>query len=150
MSEMANPPPKTGKCLCGAVSFKVDNLNPEFGTCHCKMCQRWAGSALLGLTIPPETIRISGVEHIRRFQSSSWAERAWCDKCGAGLWYRVTAEGPESGTYHMPIGLLDDTGGLKMIREIYTDEKADVVAFSGERKTMTGEEVFAMYAPKGD
>ena len=48
----------------------------------------------------------------------------------------------------MPIGLLDDTSGLKMIREIFTDEKADVVDFSGECNTMTGEEVFALYAPK--
>ncbi len=139
---------RTGKCLCGAVAFEVENLNPEFGTCHCKMCQRWAGSALLGLTIPSDTIKFTGTEHIRGLQSSGWAERAWCDKCGAGLWYRVTAEGPEQGTYHMPIGLLDDTSGLTMVREIFTDEKAEVVDFKGERDTMTGEEVFAMYAPK--
>lgn len=138
---------RTGKCLCGAVAFEVENLNLEFGTCHCKMCQRWAGSALLGLTIPDASIKFSGTEHIRRFQSSDWAERAWCDKCGAGLWYRVT-KGPEQGVYHMPIGLLDDTSGLKMIREIFMDKRADVVDFSGERSTMTGDEVFAMYATK--
>jgi len=139
---------RTGQCLCGAVGFVVENLNPEFGTCHCKMCQRWAGSALLGLTIPADSIRFTGTKNIRRLQSSGWAERAWCDKCGSGLWYRVTAEGPEHGTYHMPIGLLDDTSGLVMTREIFADEKAEVVNFSGERKTMTGAEVFALYAPK--
>ena len=141
---------RTGKCLCGAVSFEVENLNPEFGTCHCKMCQRWAGSALLGLTIPSETIHFSGTENIRRFQSSDWAERAWCDTCGSGLWYRVTSEGPEHDFYHMPLGLLDDTSGLVMKREIFIDEMAEVVAFSGEREKMTGEDVFALYAPKED
>ncbi len=141
---------RTGKCLCGAVGFEVQNLNPEFGACHCKMCQRWAGSALLGLTIPADTITFSGKETISRYASSSWAERAWCSKCGSNLWYRVTAEGSEQGTYHMPIGLLDDTSGLVMNREIFTDEKAEVVRFSGERPTMTGEEVLAMYAPKED
>lgn len=141
---------RTGKCLCGAVGFSIAPFNPEFGTCHCKMCQRWAGSALLGLTIPADTITFTGLDNVRTFQSSDWAERGWCDKCGSGIWYRVTAAGPEQGTYHMPIGLLDDTSGLTMIREIFTDEKADVVDFTGDRKTMTGAEVFALYGAKND
>lgn len=141
---------RSGKCLCGAVEFQITDMNPEFGTCHCKMCQRWAGSALLGLTIPAGTIRFQGLEHVKRRQTSQWAERAWCDECGTGLWYRVTAEGPEQGFYHMPIGLLDDTSDLKMIREIFTDEKVDAVNFTGKRHTMTGAEVFAMYAPSED
>ncbi|MBL4806232.1 MAG: GFA family protein [Rhodobacteraceae bacterium] len=133
----------SGKCMCGAVSFQVKDLNLEFGTCHCKMCQRWAGSALLGLTIPDESITFQGLDNVKTFQSSDWAERAWCDKCGSGLWYRAKSE----SIYHMPIGLLDDTSGLKMTREIFVDKMAQVVDFSGTRQTMTGAEVFALYAP---
>ncbi|MEE9453106.1 MAG: GFA family protein [Paracoccaceae bacterium] len=136
-----------GRCLCGAVSFEIKDMNPKFGACHCKMCQRWAGSALLSLTIPKETITFQGLEHVKRRQTSDWAERAWCDACGAGLWYRVTAKGPEQGTYHMPIGLLDDTSGLTMVREIFIDEKSGAFSFDGARKMMTGAEVFAQYAP---
>lgn len=139
---------RTGKCMCGAVGFEISKLTPEFGACHCKMCQRWAGSALLAVTVEAEAITFTGEANIRRIQSSSWAERAWCDKCGSGLWYRVTTPSDTPHAYEIPIGLLDDTSGLVMTREIFTDEKAEVVNFAGERATMTGAEVFALYAPK--
>jgi len=132
--------------MCGAVHFAVRGLNPEFGACHCRMCQHWAGSALLSLTIPQETIRFEGQAHIKTFQSSDWAERAWCNKCGSGLWYRLTA-GPEKDTYHMPIGLLDDTSDLTMTRQIFIDEKSEAFAFANETKNMTAQEVIAMYTP---
>ncbi|KPU83237.1 hypothetical protein JI58_09430, partial [Marinosulfonomonas sp. PRT-SC04] len=72
-----------------------------------------------------------GKEHIARYQSSEWAERAWCSKCGSNLWYQVTLEGPYSDTYHMPFGLLDDTTGLTIDREIYVDEKPDCLVLAG-------------------
>ena len=131
--------------MCGAVTFRISELASEFGSCHCKMCQRWAGSALLGLTVPKETITFEGSENVKRYQSSEWAERAWCDTCGSNLWYRVTAEGPYSGTYHMPIGLLDDASGLQMNREIFIDEKPDAFAFSGARDRLNTAQTLALF-----
>ena len=37
----------TGKCLCGAISYSIDNQPAVTGVCHCKNCQRQAGSAFL-------------------------------------------------------------------------------------------------------
>jgi len=136
---------KTGGCLCGAVTFRISTLNPEYGTCHCKMCQRWAGSALLGLTVPANTITFEGENHIKQYQSSDWAERAWCDTCGSNLWYRVTAEGPYQGTYHMPIGLLDDASSLTMTREIYIDEKPEAFAYAGTREQLDTAQTLALF-----
>lgn len=136
---------RKGKCLCGSVSFSIRDLNPNFGTCHCKMCQRWAGSALLGLTVPADTITFEGMENIDRYQSSDWAERAWCKNCGSGLWYQVTAQGPHSGVYHMPIGLLDDTSGLNMDREIFVDLKPDCMVLAGKRQRLDTAATVALY-----
>ena len=136
---------RTGKCLCGAVHFTIRDLNPEFGTCHCKMCQRWAGSVMMGLTVPADTVTFVGEENIEQYKSSDWAERAWCKKCGSGVWYRVTAEGPHSGDYHMPIGLLDDTSGLNMAREIFVDVKPDCVSLEGERERLDTAATMAMF-----
>ncbi len=137
---------RTGHCLCGAVHFTIEPLNPEVGACHCKMCQRWAGSALLAMETPAEAISFSGEGHIKRFQSSDWAERAWCAECGSNLWYRVTTPSDTPHPFEIPIGLLDDTAGLTMTREIYVDEKADVVDFNGDRETLTTAECLALYA----
>ena len=125
---------RTGKCLCGAVHFTIRDLRQDFGACHCKMCQRWAGSAFMGLTVPAETITIEGTENIGRYQSSEWAERAWCKACGSNLWYQVTAEGPYSGAYQISVGLLDDTTGLNIAREYFVDVKVDGLTLAGERQ----------------
>ncbi len=137
---------RTGHCLCGAVGFTISPHTPEVGACHCKMCQRWAGSALLAMETPADAIKFAGESHIKRFQSSDWAERAWCDSCGSSLWYRVTTPSDAPHPFEIPIGLLDDTAGLTMTREIYFDEKADLVDFKGEREQLTTAECLALYA----
>lgn len=131
--------------MCGAVTFEVRDLRGDFGACHCEMCRRWTGSAFLGVTVPDETITFRGTEHISTLQSSPWAERAWCSQCGAGLWYRVTAEGPMATEYEIPIGLLHDADGLRMASEIYIDQKPDSFAYQGEHKLLTRSEVLALY-----
>ncbi len=131
--------------MCGAVRFTARDVPTEYGACHCKMCQRWAGSALLAVTVPETGIDWNGVDNIRRIQSSDWAERAWCDKCGAGLWYRVTAEGPHKRDFEVPIGLFDDPDGLRMTREIFIDRKPDAFAFSGTHELLTEAQVLALY-----
>ncbi|MDK3017787.1 GFA family protein [Pseudodonghicola flavimaris] len=136
---------RNGQCLCGAVKIAVRDVPRDFGACHCNMCRRWTGSALLAVTVPEATVRWQGEEHIRRIQSSPWAERAWCDCCGTGLWYRVTAEGPHKGNYELPIGLFDDANGMQMTSEIYIDLKSDAFAYAGERKRYTEAETLALF-----
>lgn len=135
----------TGRCLCGAVVLEITSLRPDYGACHCTMCRRWTGSAFLGINVPARDLTVHGVEHIGRFTSSAWAERAFCTRCGSGLWYRVTAEDPLADAYEIPIGLLDDPSGLQMTREIYVDEQPDSYGFTGVRPRLTTPEVHALY-----
>lgn len=134
---------RRGGCLCGAVRIEIAPFKPSFGACHCKMCQRWAGSALLALTVPGETLTISG-DATRTYSSSDWAERSFCGNCGAGLWYKVKDE----DIYHIAIGLLDDTTGLTLKSEIFHDLKPDCFELSASSKKYTTAETMAMFAPK--
>ena len=81
---------QTGKCMCGDVRFTARDVPSEYGVCHCEMCRRWTGSALLGVSVPEGNVTWTGEDHISRLQSSDWAERAWCKTCGTGLWFKVT------------------------------------------------------------
>ncbi len=135
----------TGRCLCGAVSFVITDLRPDFGACHCEMCRRWTGSAFLGISVPVASMHIDGSEHIQRIQSSDWAERTWCGRCGSGLWYRVTVEHKMAENYEVPIGLLDDANGLQFTREIFIDAKPDCFAYQGEHRLLTREQVMKLY-----
>ncbi|HMO06408.1 MAG TPA: GFA family protein [Paracoccaceae bacterium] len=138
---------RTGGCLCGAVRYVARLPGPEFGACHCAMCRRWTGSALLGISVPSGDIEWQGAGHIALRQTSAWAERAWCRECGTGLWFRVTDDGPYSGSHELPIGTLDDASGLVMANEIYIDHKPDSFAYAGEgRKLMTRQDCIDKFA----
>lgn len=137
---------RTGKCLCGAVTFAARNVPAPFAACHCKMCQRWAGSAFMGVTVQEGDIEWAGEENIKRLQTTQWAERAWCDTCGSGLWYRVTAEGPLAGSYEIPVGLFDDMDGLHLVQEIFVDRKSDAFAFAGDHERLTEAQAIAKYS----
>ena len=135
-----------GRCMCGAVSFTAEPPARELHACHCEMCRHWTGSSFLAVAVPQGALLIRGGEHVRRFQSSDWAERAWCDHCGSHLYYRLTADGPFKGQYHLAYGLFDETEGFAFASEIYIDRKPDAFAFAGARKTMTKDEVEASWS----
>ena len=138
---------RTGGCLCGAVRFSARAVGTAFGACHCEMCRRWTGSALLGITVPEGNVTWEGAEHIATRQTSGWAERAWCRECGSGLWFRVTMDSAYSGKLELPIGLFDDAGGLTMTNEIYIDHKPDSFAYAGTgRNLMTRADCVAKFA----
>lgn len=138
---------REGGCLCGAVRFSARLPGLAFGACHCEMCRRWTGSALLGMTVPEGDISWSGTEHIATRQTSGWAMRAWCRECGSGLYFRVTDGGPYAGGVELPIGLFDDASGLTMSNEIYIDHKPDSFAYFGEGRTlMTRADCVAKFA----
>jgi hypothetical protein len=140
-----------GGCMCGAVRFTASNVPEKFGACHCEMCRRWAGSAFLGVSVAEADVAFSGQENISILQSSEWAERAWCNACGTGLWYRVTAPGgPLSGKYELPVGLFDSTDGMTLVSEIFIDCKSGAFAFAGDTKKLTRAEVMARYGVNFD
>ncbi|MGB0968604.1 MAG: GFA family protein [Halocynthiibacter sp.] len=137
---------QTGKCMCGNVRFTARDMPSEYGVCHCEMCRRWTGSALLGVSVPEGNVTWTGEDHISRLQSSDWAERAWCKTCGTGLWFKVTMESKWSGNYEIPLGLFDQANGFTMNSEIYIDHKPDSFAYAGEGRTvMTRQQCVEMF-----
>lgn len=130
----------TGRCLCGAVSFEAKAVPEHFGACHCSMCRRWGSGPLLAVMV--NDVGFEGAEHIGRYRSSDWAERAFCTKCGTGLFYRVI----EADLYYMSLGLFDDQERWRMVSQIFTDEKPAYYDFANKTKMMTGAEVFAAVA----
>lgn len=137
---------RTGGCMCGAVRFEARDVPVALGICHCELCRRWTGSALLGVSIPEDRVTWTGQEHIRRYASTSFAERANCAVCGTPLFLRNTIEGTAwSGEYDIPVGLFDDPNGFDLTSEIWIEDKPDSFAYAGAeaRKQFTRAEVIA-------
>lgn len=136
---------QTGKCLCGEVKITITAEHTDVGTCHCDMCRRWGSGPFMALHVGKD-IEIEGEENITAYNSSEWAERAFCNKCGTNLYYRLKG----NGEYMLSVGLLEDQNGLNFINQIFVDEKPDFYDFSNDTNKMTGAEVFAHYAPKDE
>jgi hypothetical protein len=136
---------REGGCLCGAVRFQAGLSSRSFGACHCQMCRRWTGSALLAISVPSAQIVWQGAEHIARFQSSDWAERANCRICGSALFYRVTGDGPGAGDTELPIGSFDNADGLTFDSEIYVDLKPDCYDFAGSRPRLNEQQTLERF-----
>lgn len=77
------------------------------------------------------------------YQSSDWAERGFCPGCGTHLFYHLVP-GDE---YILPAGLFQNAE-FELTNEIFVDEQPAYYQFRNETKKMTGQEVFAQYAPK--
>lgn len=124
----------TGKCLCGAVKFAAE-VGDDVHACHCNMCRAWAG----GPAIVAIAERIDFEGDVTRYDSSTWAERGFCARCGSSLFYRLKA----TDGYYVSMGAFDDQSRFKLVDEIYVDEKPAAYDFAGERPRLTREEFLA-------
>lgn len=131
-----------GSCLCGAVRFEAEPTDRHCHACHCEMCRRWTGSAMLAVPVDPAALRWESEAAIRVFRSSDWAERGFCATCGSTLFYRLR----DGGACFLALGLFDEPDALPLASEIYIDRKPSAFAFAGERKRMTKAEVEAEWA----
>lgn len=132
------------KCLCGSVELEVELSNTEIAACHCSMCRKWSGGPMLAID-SGELKSITNESLVIRYQSSEWAERGFCSKCGTHLFYFLKP----ANQYHFPIGLLDNSSKYKFSHQIFIDEKPEYYSFSNETENMTGAEIFAHFESEG-
>ena len=127
----------TGQCLCGAVSYTAEDVETQVLSCHCGQCRRWSGASIMAADVG--SVEFSGAEHIKRYDSSEWAQRGFCSQCGGNLFYYLK----EAASYHMWVGTFDDQAPFRLIAEIYIEDKPEGYGFAGDHPRMTREEFMA-------
>jgi hypothetical protein len=130
-----------GSCLCGAIRILVKTIDKNIGVCHCQMCRTWGGGPLLGVDCGSDVV-FEGQENITTFNSSEWAERGFCNKCGTHLFYRLK----ENNQYFMPVGLFEQSQDFIFDIQIFIDEKPTYYCFANETKNLTGAEFLAQFS----
>jgi hypothetical protein len=106
------------------------------------MCRKWTGGPFMAIDCGTD-VSIIGEGDVSVFDSSPWAERGFCSKCGTHLFYRIK----QKKQYIVPVGLLDDDPSFVFGHQVFIDEKPAYYQFSNKTENMTGGEVFAKYAP---
>lgn len=139
----ACPTALSGRCLCGAVAITVQGAHdPRVGACHCRMCQRWSGGLFLCFEAEASAVEVKG--EVVRYRSSSFAERAFCPRCGSHLWFNDVVEGEAPRCYELMPGLFDAARAWPLRSEIYVDRAMTAVSLAGDHRRRTRAEYEAI------
>jgi len=141
---MSEPTERWGSCLCGQISVIATPTAQSVGACHCSMCRKWGGGPFMTVDCGTE-VTFRGEEHVSVFDSSEWAERGFCSKCGGHLFYRIKG----TGRYIMAAGIFEGDETWVFDHQVFIDEKPGYYDFKNETQDLTGAQVFAMFAEPG-
>ncbi|MBT5039759.1 MAG: GFA family protein [Rhodospirillaceae bacterium] len=78
---------RSGRCLCGSVSYEYSGPVNWSGHCHCESCRRNCSAAIVTFFgVPRSAYSFTGTEP-DIFESSSGVRRLFCSRCGTPMAY---------------------------------------------------------------
>lgn len=113
-----------GSCLCGKITYAVDNNFSDFYFCHCQQCQKISGSAFAAnlLTSVNNIQWLSGAQLLTRFEYPGRNfTKVFCNECGSGLPF-VNQSGK---ALIIPAGSLDQAANFRVGHNIFWAERAN-------------------------
>ncbi len=106
---------RAGGCLCGQVRYSAPAEPLNTAVCHCRDCQKQAGSALSILAVfPRDAVQFEGTISCYRGQGSSGKAvlRHFCGQCGSPI-YSDSDAMAERGIIAIKAGTLDEVSDLQ-------------------------------------
>ena len=96
-----------GGCLCGAIRYRITGPVDDVVHCHCSMCRRSSGGAVMTwASVPADSFMLTRGE-LAVYKSSDNSERRFCPSCGAQIVFQ-TSRWP--GEIDVTVGTLDSPG----------------------------------------
>ena len=118
----------SGRCLCGSIQYEFSEDPAIAGICHCKNCQRQAGSAFSTLYgIPKASFGMTGEPKLYSdadTASGNTVQRYFCGNCGSPVYSTVVSQ-PDM--IFLKTGTLDNTDGFKAQFQVWCDSRQDWV-----------------------
>jgi hypothetical protein len=109
-----------GGCLCGQVRYHSDAEPVVQAVCHCKNCQKQAGTAFSVIVgVPAASLKVEGEmkTYLDHGDSGAPVERRFCADCGSPILSQL-AGGPP--LVYLKAGTLDDTSWLDPKVHVWT------------------------------
>jgi len=109
----------TGRCECGGVAFSAPEVRTEVTFCHCSQCRRVGGHHWAATRAPFDSLTFSKNGSLKWYESSDFAKRGFCNRCGSSLFYRMNGE----DGIGIAAGCIDEPNSLKPGKHIFTADK---------------------------
>eukprot|EP00439_Symbiodinium_sp_Y106_P082518 s1601_g21.t4 len=115
--------PQGAGCLCGSVRLRLQEPPIRLMHCHCSMCRRQGGGAFMTWAAYPDSAIevLQGRRALRRFNSSDFANRTFCPKCGSTIALNYHGQ---LGTTWLAAGMIDGDIGCCPDSHIMLNYKA--------------------------
>ena len=116
-------PRARGRCLCGAVSFRVGGALRDVINCHCHRCRRFTGHHMAATSAAAGDVTIDDVSGLLTwFFPVEDAGYAFCRRCGSSLFW----EGRSTpGWLAICAGTLEPPTGLRTVEAWWVSEASD-------------------------
>lgn len=124
---------RTGRCLCGEISYELEGDPIATVVCHCAHCQRQSGGAFsLNLIAGRDQLNVSGP--IKTFEDRGengddvYVYRRFCGNCGSPI---VSELKEPEGVVAVKVGTLDDRSSVQPQAEAWCVHKQPWVDLPG-------------------
>ena len=110
----------TGRCYCGAISFKALIDPSRVIVCHCTDCQIFSGAPFRAvLPTPAANVEVSGEtkHYVKIAESGNRRRQAFCGECGSHLW--ATEADGEPKTMNIRLGCIEERDQLAPTAQIW-------------------------------
>jgi hypothetical protein len=111
-----------GKCLCGAIQFKINGDMPDLYQCHCSLCRKQSGAASNAATLVHKNdfSWLAGEDKITRYKMEDGFTSHFCSICGSPVPNPLR----DTDKIWLPAGALPGDIGSQIVIHIYTESKA--------------------------
>lgn len=125
---------RTGRCLCGDVTYDITGDLIATAVCHCDHCQRQSGGSFsVNLVILESQLEVSGTlqtyEEMGEKGDAVYVRRRFCGRCGSPIVSELTQAG--GGVVAVKAGTLDDRSDVRPNVEVWCVDKQPWVALPG-------------------
>lgn len=110
---------RTGRCLCGAVTYRLSADPVAVRVCWCRECQRIASNGTVNALTRSDTLSVQGTlsEYTRTADSGNPIRLRFCPSCGTQLFSNSSAR-PQFTVVRT--GTLDDPSSLPPTANIWS------------------------------
>ena len=141
-----------GSCLCGSVTYELEEAGELFVLCHCHRCKKHSGSAFLAGLLGYGVRFVSGEELVSSYEAPILVRppayrRDFCSRCGSALPAPVLL--PDREAFIVPAGSLDDDPQVRPLQHVWIDCESPWEANIHDLPRLTEAEVLRERAREG-
>jgi hypothetical protein len=119
---MATAHAKSGRCLCGSVTYSVTHGLRDVLNCYCERCRRFTGHHLAATAASADDVSIEDPTRQLTWYAVEGADYGFCRTCGSSLFWRATAH---PARLSICAGSLDPPTGLSTVEAWWASQASD-------------------------